>query len=67
MFSASIRESRKLWMWRDYMAQNLWAVGSMQLSEYPWPSWIELTRDKDEPEQSGEDIYQTLLERWGGD
>lgn len=70
MLSALLEEDAKLWMWREYVAQNLWMTASLQLahpSEYPVPSWIELTREPDEePEPTGEDIYNDLMKRWGG-
>lgn len=68
---ASARRERRLTEWRDYVAQNVWAIGKTQLADpdkYPWPSWIEFTAEPDEiqPEQSGEDIKNELLQRWGG-
>ena len=45
--------------WRDYTAQILWSVGKL-ISE-----WAELHEEKqDDP--TGDDIYNTLLSRWGG-
>lgn len=51
--------------WRDYTAQILWSVGKLISEEYPFPSWTELHEEKqDDP--TGDDIYNTLISRWGG-
>lgn len=52
--------------WRDYMAQIAWSLGKLVAEEYPFPSWAELNYEQPE-EPSGEDVYKTLLSRWGGE
>ena len=70
MLSASLEADQDEENWRDYVAQNIWAIGKMQLtdpSKYPWPSWTELKHPNDNADNlSGEEIRETLIERWGG-
>lgn len=65
MLTASMQAEKKRQDWRDYMAQIVWSVGKLQAEDYPFPSWTELTMEKPE-EPNGNDIYNTLLNRWGG-
>lgn len=71
MLTASLEEEQRIWNWRDYMAQNIWAVGKMQLADptkYPWPSWVELSSkpEVNTSDVTGEDIYNDLRHKWGG-
>lgn len=65
MLSASMCVYRQEQNWRDYIAQVGWSLGKLLSDEYPFPSWAELMLDEQE-QPAGEDIYQTLVYRWGG-
>lgn len=66
MLTASMLAYHREQEWRDYTAQILWSVGKLVANEYPFPSWAELHEEKPE-EPNGEDVYETLIKRWGGD
>lgn len=65
MLIASMEVERNEQNWRDYVAQVAWSIGKLQSQDYPFPSWAELTMEKPE-EPTGEDVYKTLVSRWGG-
>ena len=70
MLSAALEDAQAESDWRDYVAQNIWAIGKMQLadpSKYPFPSWIELAqKGAGQPDMTGEDIRNDLRRKWGG-
>ena len=66
MLRAALEKEDRKEKWRDYVAQNVWAVCAvLSRPDKPFPSWMELTQER-EPEPTGEDIYIELKARWGG-